>query len=114
MTTKQKCFILQASRQRTNELYRHLFIADTGTLYNGFFGKNGYNNMVIIGQTEDGNLELITDHSDAFDLRNCKGVNIDVMKENGFIRLWLDSQLFKVPLMVLSSCIVETAPRGKK
>lgn len=111
MTKKQKDFISKASTVRKHEVYRDLYIADSGTLYNGVFGKNGYNNMVIIGETEDGEYELITNHSDYFGFADCKGINMDIMKENGFIRMWCDRLLFKIPMLVNSSCLVYAEPR---
>lgn len=117
MTKKQKEFIDRASKTREHELYRDLYIADKGTLYNGFFGKNGYNNMVIIGETEDGRFELITDHSDHFgffDSKNMSGINIDIANSNGFIRMWMDRHLFRIPIMVNSSCLVYSELREQR
>ena len=116
MTKKQKDFISKASVTRKNKIYTDLFIADSGTLYKGFFGPNGYNNMVIIGRTEDGSLELISRYSDHFWIADPVSVNMDIMKENGFMRIWIDGAVFRVPAIVTSSCIVYPEPkeRGRK
>lgn len=117
MTKKQKAFIEKATKERTHDTYVCLFIADTGKEYGGIWGKNGYNNIVIIGQAEDGTLELITDWSDVFRSPQPTDLNIDIQTSNGFVRLWSDRNCFYIPnikAFVLSDCRVDLVEKVRK
>lgn len=105
MTKKQKDFIAKA-KPRTSTKFKCLYIADKGTLYGGFWGKNGYNNMVIIGQNADDEYELIADYSDVVWIREIGDVNIDIANKNGMMRLWSSGKMLDLT-HALSACTFE-------
>ena len=73
---------------RTHDNFCELYVIDSEKAYDGFWGKNGYNNIILIGRAKDCELyELITDYSDAIHIFN-GGCDIDISHENGVIRLW--------------------------
>lgn len=65
MTDKQKKFIEEAKivdiKEKFNYKYRALYIFDSGKQYDGFWGKNGFNYIIIIGRNENGEYINITE-----------------------------------------------------
>ena len=61
MNKKTKEFIEQAIPYELGTLLGSIYIISTGKLYKGFWGKNGYNNIIVIGRGygQDDNLYLI-------------------------------------------------------
>lgn len=110
MKKKVKEFIEQAE-PRTSDEFIAFYIIDSEKLYNGLFGKNGFNNIVLIGRTPpiDGksHYELITDYSDAIHFYNgCGTANIEISHDNGIVCLWFTTPV-KLSGEPLSSCIFE-------
>ena len=87
-----------------HDSFCEFYVIDSEKEYNGFYGKNGYNNIILIGRArgcED--YELITDFSDAIHVFN-GGFNIDIRSTDGIVRLWSDRE-FKLSGPVVSSVI---------
>ena len=49
MNKAQKEFIEQAKPYELGKPLRSIFLIPAGKLYTGFWGKNGYNNIIIVG-----------------------------------------------------------------
>lgn len=87
MTDNQKKFIEEAKivdkKEKFSYKYRDLYIIDSGKQYDGFWGKNGFNYIIIIGRTENNEYINITEdyQCDIYEihnsLSNC-GIRADV------------------------------------
>lgn len=111
MTNKQKIFIAAAKPKR-NTIYKCIYLCDSGKQYDGFYGKNGFNSLIIIGQTPEGEFELISDYSDVFSCLTNRQFDIDINKNDGMIRIFFDS-----PVQinyVLSTCAAHDIQNQKK
>lgn len=89
---------------RKHDSFYELCVIDSEKAYDGFFGKNGYNNIILIGRAKGcEDYEKITDFSDAVHVFN-GGFNIEIKKEDGIVRLWSERE-FKLSSPVVSSVI---------
>lgn len=94
MTKKQKEFIESAKplpKIYDNMKFSGVYIIDSGKQYNGFWGKNGFKNLIILGRNEeDEELYILSDkHCDIMEIENIyKGVFMyDIPKESDCIRM---------------------------
>lgn len=78
-----------------SKAFQELFIIDSEKIYDGFWGKNGYNKIILIGRPPKGEeYELITDYSDAIVFSQpCSGCTIDIPRSTGIVRLWWDKPI---------------------
>ena len=110
MTDKQKRFY-RAAKPKEHTKFKSIYICDTGKKYNGFLGENGFNSMIIIGESVEGTLELISDWSDIFSCICDRQFQIDIDNNDGMIRIqfnrpiWIDE--------ALSTCIGCGLPPGQ-
>ena len=92
---------------RKSEKFSDIYIIDSEKKYDGFWGKNGYNNIIVLGRAnvQSEELELITEHSDVINIMQTSwSVNIDISSKNGVVHLWADKPL-TISAPVNSSCI---------
>ena len=95
MNKKQKIFIEKAIILNEDELYKKKFqvlhIINSGKNYTGFWGKNGYRNIIIIGEDREGILYNIT-HYGQVDvitfLDEIKNLKMDISSKTDSLRLW--------------------------
>lgn len=86
-----KELIENAPRRDCGE-YISFLVIPTNKAYNGFWGRNGYNDIIVLGydKKEDMWYRLDSDgESDVFDIMQIYAVNIDVPSEYGCIRICL-------------------------
>lgn len=91
MTNKLKAIIAKA-KPGDYGLYDEFLVIPTNKPYNGFFGPNGYNNLIILGRKLRSGEEfkrLCLDECDVLWLQTYS-VNIDVPTDLECIRIWLD------------------------
>jgi hypothetical protein len=90
MTDNQKKFIEEAKivseKEKFNYKYRALYIIDSGKQYNGFWGKNGFNYIIIIGRNENGEYINITEdyQCDVYEIQNSSevlGIRTDISSD---------------------------------
>ena len=93
---------------RKSEKFSDIYIIDSEKKYDGFWGANGYNNIIVLGRAsvQSAELELITEHSDVINIMNIirGSVNIDISSKDGVVHLWADKPM-KLSVPVNSSCI---------
>lgn len=77
MTSKEKnlierAIILEDENEMFNLKYRNIYIINTGKLYDGFWGKNGYNSIIVLALDMDNRLINISRNyqCDAFDIKS--------------------------------------------
>lgn len=88
--------------------YRWFLLIPTRKAYNGFWGKNGYNNMIILGydETEKAYYRLDSGDTDDFSISEMRYLQFDVPREYGCIRVHFHGTL-KCGGMPLSSVSAE-------
>ena len=92
-----KELIENAPRRDCGE-YVYFLLIPTNRMYNGFFGKNGYNNMIVLGydKAEKKHYRLDKESgSDDFSIWDVYGTQMDVPNEYGCVRVH-----FREPLRV--------------
>lgn len=112
MNKKQKELIEFALPYEFGKPLKSIYIIPTGRQYNGFWGKNGYNDIKVVGLGwEDNNYYIINPNTDCdvisfFDLgESARFIQIDVPKRLNCIRLWCDRPIcFNDTLSVLTPC----------
>lgn len=85
---------------RKHDKFFELYVIDSERAYNGFWGKNGYNEIILIGRASGcEEYELITDHSDVIHVFR-GGFDIDVDSKQGVVRIWSTNgfELSNLPL----------------
>ena len=82
-----------------------LYLIDTHKIYNGIWGKNGYNNMLVIGySTATQKYYKITDHSDVVYIADIRNVDFDIPSDLGCVRVYCNRNITNPYEEVLSSC----------
>lgn len=89
-----------------------LYIINSGRLYNGLWGKNGYNNIIVLGEAKDKNFYILsskhqTDVVNVQSLFENETCSIDISGKYNCVRVW-----FNKPLIVqyaLSACCLVPA-----
>lgn len=96
MTDALKTLIEEAPIKRSGK-FRRFLIIPTGEQYDGFWGKNGYNNIILLGQEldqdENDKYYNITDSADVVTLAMIKSIHFDVPTEYNCIRFWTDGYI---------------------
>ena len=98
-----------------DEILNGLLIVNSGKLYNGFWGKNGYNNIIVIGHELRKNntrqYYFLTENSDVVDIENIESCHIDIDHDLGCVGVW-----FCKPIKawsILSACSLEGVNRNE-
>lgn len=82
-----------------------LYLIDTKKIYNGFWGENGYNNMLVIGYSRaTRKYYKITDHSDVVYIADIRYVDFDIPSDLGCVRVCCNQNITNPHDEVLSSC----------
>ena len=65
------------------------FMVVPNGVYDGFWGKNGYDNIILLGRScEDRRWYKISEYADVFLAYHLKSFNIDIPHEYGIPRFW--------------------------
>lgn len=74
------------------------FIIVSNGVYDGFWGKNGYNNILLLGfDAEDKKYYKITDSADVFSIFDFKEIysfSLEIPSEYGVPRIWFTKPVF--------------------
>lgn len=92
MTEKLKDIIKNAKAKDKGE-FQEFLIIPTDEIYDGFWGKNGFNEMIVLaGDLRENKWFKISCGSDAFRLQSLmyNGIGFDVPSDLGCIRIFLD------------------------
>lgn len=70
-------------------IFNEFLIIPTHKAYNGFWGKNGYENMIVLARSfyEKSWHRISLDDCDVFDLLKVNSVGIDIPCEYGCVRI---------------------------
>ena len=91
------------------KLFNRLMFVSNG-IYKGFFGKNDYNNMIILGlEYKSGDWYRITginQQCDVFDIYNCNmSFHLDIPEIYGIPSIWFDKPVIINNELQLSSIV---------
>lgn len=92
MTEELKKLLEEAPIRRAG-IFHNFLIVPTGSKYDGFWGENGYNEIVLLGMAEDRNYYNITDSADSVMFSMIKHVNFDIPSEYNCVRFWFDEPI---------------------
>lgn len=95
MTEKLKEIIDNAEHAKEGTFYKEFLIIPTGQKYDGFWGVNGYDKMLILaGELETDTWAIVTDYSDAFNIINQgRTINFDVPSKYDCLRIFFDESI---------------------
>lgn len=81
--------LIESASPYKDELLDGFLIIDSGELYNGNHGNNGYNNLIIVGyRNNPTKYYLITTISDVFDVYKIESCHLDIDHDLGCISIW--------------------------
>lgn len=110
-----KDLIKEAPVKRTGNFTELMFISNGR--YNGFYGKTGFNKMIILGRDPDVDIiwyKIVTeeDQCDKFDIYSEDmrkfngGFNLDIIERYGAPRIWFTGMLFNIDYSLQLSSLV--------
>ena len=108
MTEELKKLIDTAETMTSGE-FSSLMVVPNGK-YEGFWGENGYDNMLILGCMDKvwyKVADLQVDVFNIFDIREKSSFNMDIPSEYGVPRFWFSAQKIKINYDGISSCTGE-------
>lgn len=104
MTKKEKklierAIILEDEKEMFNLNYKSIYIINSGKLYDGFWGKNGYKSIIVLGLDEEKRLINISRNyqCDAFEIKTQYELGyprFDIPKDDNCFRIFLLSSNF--------------------
>ena len=111
MNDKLKDIIKNAKPCDSSLVFDYILIIPTNSIYDGFYGVNGYNNMFVIGCVNDSYYRLDSGDDNAYGdslyINNLRYLNFDVPTEFDGECIRVFSNGFKMPAPAASSIIVE-------
>ena len=104
MKKKLKELIENAPYKRVGTFTQFLLIP-TNEEYNGFWGKNGYNNVIILGYDKKEEIwcRLSPQQCDNMNISHVRNFDMDIPSDLGCIRIWFDNDIVIFPP---SSCVI--------
>lgn len=95
MTEKLKNIIETAERANEPCSFSEFLIIPTNEAYNGFWGENGFDNMIVLGGSlsEDKWFEISKCDCDSFHITWLKGINFDSPSDLGCLRAFFDEPI---------------------
>lgn len=78
--------------------YACVYIVPTGEKYNGFWGENGYDSMIILAEeVETRKIYKISDYADVFTHFRPNNATVDIPSELGCIRMRFGGEIVIEP-----------------
>ena len=100
-----KAELLAKATPLKSEEFSDIYIIDSEKEYDGFWGENGFNNIIVLGKMKGKEgIELITDHSDVINAMRVGTFNLDINSANGVVHIWFDKPV-KLSVPVNSACM---------
>ena len=93
MTEKLKEIINNAI-PKSSGTFNEFLIVTTGAKYDGFWGENGFDKMVLLAKKRgEKDYCILTDYSDSFHLIDIYSVNFDIPSDLNCVRVFLDESI---------------------
>lgn len=101
---REAIWVDQLTQEELSKVFiQSVYIINTEQAYNGFWGANGYNNIMLVGYSSDDKYYVLSDKQcDVVHLwkTNSPYISIDIPEDFNCIRIFGFSQ----PLMLANSC----------
>ena len=111
MTEELKILIENAPIKRVGYFDKLIFVSNG--VYDGFYGINGYDSILIMGLS-DGQWCIVSDYGDKFDIYTDRmSFNLDIPTEYGVPCIWFDKPVYIDNSMMLSSVVGEFREQRK-
>lgn len=93
MTEKLK-EIIEKAVHKDSGTFNEFLIVPTGEKYDGFWGENGFDQMILLAKEKvENEWCILTNYSDAFHLINLETINFDIPSDLNCVRVWSDVPL---------------------
>lgn len=93
MTEKLKEIIEKAERKESGT-FDEFLIVPTGEKYDGFWGVNGFDQMILLAKKKvESEWCILTNYSDSFHLIYIHSVNFDIPSDLNCVRVFLDESI---------------------
>ena len=103
MTDALKALIDNAQIRTVGYFSKLMFVSNG--IYDGFYGINGYDNILILGLS-DGEWWKVSEYGEKFDIyQDVMSLNIDIPTEYGVPCIWFHSPVFIDNSLGLSSVV---------
>lgn len=90
MTEKLK-EIIEKAEVKESGIFNEFLIVPTGEKYDGFWGVNGFDKMILLAKKRDeSEWCILTTYSDSFHLIYTHSVNFDIPSDLNCLRVFLD------------------------
>lgn len=91
MTEEIKKLIETAPVKRSG-VFQSFLMIPSGEKYDGFWGENGYNNIILLGMSEEGWCN-ITECADSISFAQTSSINFDVPNDLNCVRFWFNEPI---------------------
>ena len=101
--------LIECSPHKSTGYFRELMFVSNG-IYDGMWGVNGYDYILILGyDIESNDWCIITDCADKFDIFNLENVhfNLDIPSDYGVPRIWFRKPIYINDMLQLSNVVGE-------
>lgn len=93
MTEKLK-EIIEKAVHKDSGTFNEFLIVPTGEKYDGFWGENGFDKMILLAkQRDEKDYCILTNYSDSFHLIKIYSVNFDIPSDLNCVRVFLDKPI---------------------
>ena len=93
MTEKLKEIIEKAERKESGT-FDEFLIVPTGEKYDGFWGVNGFDQMILLAKKKvESEWFILTNYSDSFHLIYIHSVNFDIPSDLNCVRVFLNESI---------------------
>ena len=96
--------LIQKAECKDHGTFNQFLIVPTGEIYDGFWGVNGYDKMILLARLgNEADWRILTNQSDAFHLLRTRNVNFDVPSDLGCVRVFTDNP---IKILCIASSVI--------
>lgn len=86
--------LIQKAECKDHGTFNQFLIVPTGEIYDGFWGINGYDKMILLARLgNEADWCILTNQSDTFHLIQTSAVNFDIPSNLGCVRVFTDKPI---------------------
>ena len=86
--------IIEKAEHKDHGIFDEFLIIPTGEKYDGFWGVNGYDKMILLARSNSQiDFSILTNFSDAFHIFQAENVNFDIPSDLGCVRVFTDKPI---------------------
>lgn len=86
--------IIEKAEHKDHGIFDEFLIIPTGEKYDGFWGVNGYDKMILLARSNSQiDFCILTNFSDTFHIFQAESVNFDIPSDLGCVRVFTDKPI---------------------